>query len=120
MRSHRRRLSCKMFSCTAAMAPPGAPGARDGTPPTTAEGTCLPAMPNDPAVTAGRWPAELRLMAVHAHPDDESSKGAATMPRYVRSGEDVMVCTLTRGERGAMLPKALDQAAIPGAPRPEH
>jgi len=28
-------------------------------------------------------PAEqLRLMAVHAHPDDESSKGAATMARY--------------------------------------
>jgi len=25
----------------------------------------------------------LRLMAVHAHPDDESSKGAATMARYV-------------------------------------
>ena len=23
-------------------------------------------------------------MAVHAHPDDESSKGAATMARYVR------------------------------------
>ena len=26
---------------------------------------------------------QLRLMAVHAHPDDESSKGAATMARYV-------------------------------------
>ncbi|MGH3531856.1 MAG: hypothetical protein ACRDSX_08010, partial [Mycobacterium sp.] len=26
--------------------------------------------------------SELRLMAVHAHPDDESSKGAATLARY--------------------------------------
>jgi mycothiol S-conjugate amidase len=31
----------------------------------------------------------LRLMAVHAHPDDESSKGAATMARYVREGVGV-------------------------------
>ena len=29
---------------------------------------------------------QLRLMAVHAHPDDESSKGAATMARYVARG----------------------------------
>ena len=28
----------------------------------------------------------LRLLAVHAHPDDESSKGAATMARYVARG----------------------------------
>ena len=30
--------------------------------------------------------SELRLMAVHAHPDDESSKGAATMARYAAEG----------------------------------
>ena len=35
----------------------------------------------------------LRLMAVHAHPDDESSKGAATMARYVDEGVDVLVVT---------------------------
>ena len=34
---------------------------------------------------------QLRLMAVHAHPDDESSKGAATMARYVREGVQVLV-----------------------------
>ena len=33
----------------------------------------------------------LRLLSVHAHPDDESSKGAATMAKYVREGEEVMV-----------------------------
>ena len=30
--------------------------------------------------------SELRLMAVHAHPDDESSKGAATLARYADEG----------------------------------
>ena len=51
-------------------------------------------------------------MAVHAHPDDESSKGAATMARYVRCGADVMVCTLTGGERGDILNKAMDRPEI--------
>jgi len=42
-------------------------------------------------------------MAVHAHPDDESSKGAATMAKYVAEGVDVMVVTCTGGERGSIL-----------------
>ncbi|MFZ0322711.1 MAG: mycothiol conjugate amidase Mca [Actinomycetes bacterium] len=42
-------------------------------------------------------------MAVHAHPDDESSKGAASMVRYVREGADVLVVTCTGGERGDVL-----------------
>ncbi|MFF0422809.1 mycothiol conjugate amidase Mca [Streptomyces sp. NPDC004520] len=46
---------------------------------------------------------QLRLMAVHAHPDDESSKGAATMAKYVSEGVDVMVVTCTGGERGSVL-----------------
>ncbi|MXI72692.1 hypothetical protein GR255_28380, partial [Mycobacterium tuberculosis] len=33
--------------------------------------------------------SELRLMAVHAHPDDESSKGAATLARCAST---VFVC----------------------------
>ncbi len=45
----------------------------------------------------------LRLMSVHAHPDDESSKGAATMARYVAEGVDVLVVTCTGGERGDVL-----------------
>src|SRR5262249_14320474 len=49
----------------------------------------------------------LRLMAVHAHPDDESSKGAATMARYVDEGVDVLVVTCTGGERGTILNPAL-------------
>ncbi|MEU2154973.1 mycothiol conjugate amidase Mca [Streptomyces sp. NPDC019396] len=46
---------------------------------------------------------QLRLMAVHAHPDDESSKGAATMAKYVSEGVDVLVVTCTGGERGSIL-----------------
>jgi mycothiol S-conjugate amidase len=45
----------------------------------------------------------LRLMAVHAHPDDESSKGAASTAKYIADGVDVMVVTCTGGERGDVL-----------------
>ncbi|MBB2923915.1 mycothiol S-conjugate amidase [Cellulomonas cellasea] len=45
----------------------------------------------------------LRLLAVHAHPDDESSKGAATTARYAAEGVDVLVATCTGGERGDVL-----------------
>jgi mycothiol S-conjugate amidase len=45
----------------------------------------------------------LRLMAVHAHPDDESSKGAASAARYVSEGVEVLVVTCTDGARGDVL-----------------
>jgi mycothiol S-conjugate amidase len=54
----------------------------------------------------------LRLMAVHAHPDDESSKGAAMMAKYVAEGVDVLVVTCTGGERGSVLNKNLDRPEI--------
>jgi mycothiol S-conjugate amidase len=60
---------------------------------------------------ADPW-GQLRLLAVHAHPDDESSKGAATMARYVRDGAQVLVCTLTGGERGDILNPAMDRPEI--------
>lgn len=49
----------------------------------------------------------LRLMAVHAHPDDESSKGAATTARYAAEGAEVMVVSCTGGERGDILNERL-------------
>ena len=55
---------------------------------------------------------QLRLMAVHAHPDDESSKGAATMARYVDEGVDVLVVTCTGGERGSILNPAMDRPEV--------
>ncbi|GAA3536031.1 mycothiol conjugate amidase Mca [Amycolatopsis ultiminotia] len=54
----------------------------------------------------------LRLLAVHAHPDDESSKGAATLARYAEEGVDVLVATCTGGERGDVLNPALDQPEV--------
>ena len=55
----------------------------------------------------------LRLMAVHAHPDDESSKGAASTAMYVSQGVEVLVVTCTGGERGDILNKALhDDPAV--------
>ena len=57
---------------------------------------------------------QLRLMCVHAHPDDESSKGAATMARYAREGVDVLVVTLTDGSRGSVLNPAMDRPEVLG------
>lgn len=53
-----------------------------------------------------------RLLAVHAHPDDESSKGAATMARYAAEGNDVLVATFTGGERGDILNPAMDVEGV--------
>ncbi|MCZ7425653.1 mycothiol conjugate amidase Mca [Micromonospora sp. WMMA1949] len=55
---------------------------------------------------------QLRLMAVHAHPDDESSKGAATMAKYVAEGVDVLVVTATGGERGSVLNPKMDRPDV--------
>ena len=48
-------------------------------------------------------------MAVHAHPDDEASKGAATTAKYVDEGVEVMVVTCTGGERGDILNPAMQE-----------
>jgi mycothiol S-conjugate amidase len=58
--------------------------------------------------------SELRLMAVHAHPDDESSKGAATTAKYAAEGARVMVVTVTGGERGDILNPAMDLPEVHG------
>jgi mycothiol S-conjugate amidase len=55
---------------------------------------------------------QLRLMAVHAHPDDESSKGAATTARYVAEGVTVLVATCTGGERGSILNPQMDRPEV--------
>jgi mycothiol S-conjugate amidase len=44
-----------------------------------------------------------RLLFVHAHPDDESSKGAATAARYVDEGAEVVLVTCTGGDAGDVL-----------------
>ncbi len=56
--------------------------------------------------------AGYRLMHVHAHPDDESSKGAASTAKYVAEGVDVHVATCTGGERGSILNPKMDRPDI--------
>ena len=53
----------------------------------------------------------LRLLAVHAHPDDESSKGAATYAHYRKAGVEVLVVSCTGGERASILNEHLEARA---------
>ncbi len=55
---------------------------------------------------------QLRLLHVHAHPDDESSKGAATTAKYVAEGVRVLVATCTGGERGSVLNPKMDRPDV--------
>jgi mycothiol S-conjugate amidase len=49
---------------------------------------------------------------VHAHPDDESSKGAATAARYVDEGARVTLVTCTDGAAGEVLNPSFDLTAL--------
>ena len=42
------------------------------------------------------------ILAVYAHPDDETSGSGGTLARYARQGVDVHVITATRGEQGTL------------------
>jgi mycothiol S-conjugate amidase len=55
---------------------------------------------------------ELHAMFVHAHPDDESSKGAGSMARYAKEGYRVSVVTLTDGAAGDILNPAMDRPGV--------
>ncbi|MHB1711887.1 MAG: mycothiol conjugate amidase Mca, partial [Acidimicrobiales bacterium] len=56
----------------------------------------------------------LCLLTVHAHPDDESSKGAATVARYHDEGIRTVLVCCTGGEEGEILNPALDTAEVRG------
>ena len=51
-------------------------------------------------------------MHVHAHPDDESSKGAASTAMYVAEGVDIHVATCTGGERGSILNPKMERPDV--------
>ncbi|MCP3974950.1 MAG: mycothiol conjugate amidase Mca [bacterium] len=53
-----------------------------------------------------------RLLSFHAHPDDESSKGAATVAKYVDAGVRAVLVTATGGEAGDILNPAMDRPEI--------
>jgi len=50
----------------------------------------------------------LCLLSVHAHPDDEASKGAGTVARYADEGVHTVLVTCTGGEAGEILNPAAD------------
>jgi mycothiol S-conjugate amidase len=54
----------------------------------------------------------LCLLTVHAHPDDESSKGAGTVARYHAAGVRTVLVTATGGEEGDILNPAMDQPGV--------
>ncbi len=53
-------------------------------------------------------PDRLCLLSVHAHPDDESSKGASTVARYHAEGVHTVLVCCTGGEEGDILNPAMD------------
>lgn len=51
-------------------------------------------------------------MTIHAHPDDEASKGAATVARYHDAGVRCVLICCTGGEEGDILNPALDNDVV--------
>jgi mycothiol S-conjugate amidase len=62
--------------------------------------------------------ADRCLLSVHAHPDDEASKGASTVAKYGAQGVRSVLVTCTGGEAGDILNPAMDnpevRADLPG------
>jgi mycothiol S-conjugate amidase len=54
----------------------------------------------------------LCLMQVHAHPDDEASKGAGTVARYHAAGVRTVLVTCTGGEEGDILNPAMEAPEV--------
>jgi mycothiol S-conjugate amidase len=54
----------------------------------------------------------LCLLTVHAHPDDEASKGAGTVARYHSEGVRTVLVTCTGGEAGDILNPAMDKEGV--------
>ncbi|MDO5617195.1 PIG-L family deacetylase [Kocuria sp.] len=53
---------------------------------------------------AGASPVGARVLYVHAHPDDETVVTGASMAHLARAGAEVTLLTMTRGERGEVIP----------------
>ena len=54
----------------------------------------------------------LSLLSVHAHPDDEASKGAPTVARYHAEGVRTVLVCCTGGEEGDILNPAMDTPEV--------
>ena len=53
----------------------------------------------------------IRILLVHAHPDDETINNGATMAKYAVGGAHVTLVTCTRGEEGEVLVPGLSHLA---------
>ncbi len=56
--------------------------------------------------------AERCLLSIHAHPDDEASKGAPTVAKYKTEGVRAILVTCTGGEEGDILNPAMDRPEV--------
>jgi N-acetyl-1-D-myo-inositol-2-amino-2-deoxy-alpha-D-glucopyranoside deacetylase len=56
-------------------------------------------------------PEDMRLLLVHAHPDDETINNGITMAKYVAEGRGVTLVTCTAGEMGEILVPELTHLA---------
>ena len=54
----------------------------------------------------------LCLLSVHAHPDDEASKGAGTVAKYHAEGVHTVLVCATGGEEGEILNPAMDKPEV--------
>jgi mycothiol S-conjugate amidase len=55
---------------------------------------------------------QLCILTVHAHPDDESSKGAGTIAKYHAAGVHTVLVTCTGGEEGDILNPVMDTPEV--------
>ena len=56
--------------------------------------------------------ADRCLLSIHAHPDDEASKGASTVAKYKTEGVRAVLVTCTGGEEGDILNPAMDRPEV--------
>src|SRR3954467_13087727 len=73
---------------------------------TTVPTTAVDALPRD---SEGH---PLGLVSVHAHPDDEASKGAGTVARYAAERIRAALVCCTGGEEGEILNPAADTPEV--------
>jgi len=55
---------------------------------------------------------QLCILTVHAHPDDEASKGAGTIAKYHAAGVHTVLVTCTGGEEGDILNPIMDTPEV--------
>lgn len=53
-----------------------------------------------------------RLLTIHAHPDDETTKGGGSVARYASAGVSTILVCCTGGEAGSILNPTLDRPEV--------